>query len=310
MGKMDKLRKLGIARSGSTAATYTNAQDRPTELMMDGVLDAEKDLVGGDSTPDKTPPTPPATPPQSAEAKPPENDSNNQPANKSGKNPFALWGLILAFFVPLVGLGLSIAGLAKTKKPNVGGKGLAIGGIIASLVVGFIQMILFILVIAALVSGTSPKLVEYRHPTHGYTVQHPKDWQKTTEDQDGGDSVFFKDEVGNAGKVRGQVEVVYMEKPGEGSIYTGDYLKIFKDAILKEGQNPTVDYYSEQPFKGNSSFRMIASYDGENGRVKAKTTLVKNSKDEIFVVSTQSPAENYDKLSETFDEIHASFSLY
>ncbi len=39
------LRKLGIYRSGSCAAVYHNATERPAELMMDGVFDSRKDLV-------------------------------------------------------------------------------------------------------------------------------------------------------------------------------------------------------------------------------------------------------------------------
>ncbi len=44
---LDVLRKLGILRYGATAATYKDGAERPTELMMDGVYDAKKDLVGG-----------------------------------------------------------------------------------------------------------------------------------------------------------------------------------------------------------------------------------------------------------------------
>lgn len=47
MGILDILAKLGILRMGGTAATYKNAKDRPAELMMDGVFDSRRDLVGG-----------------------------------------------------------------------------------------------------------------------------------------------------------------------------------------------------------------------------------------------------------------------
>ncbi len=47
MTLIDLLRKLGILRTGATAATYTDGASRPTELTMDGVFDARKDLVGG-----------------------------------------------------------------------------------------------------------------------------------------------------------------------------------------------------------------------------------------------------------------------
>lgn len=42
---VDWLRKLGIYRSGAVSGTYTNAKERPTELQMEGVFNAEKDLI-------------------------------------------------------------------------------------------------------------------------------------------------------------------------------------------------------------------------------------------------------------------------
>jgi hypothetical protein len=42
---LDVLRKLGILRYGTKAATYTSMQDRPAEFFMDGVFNADKDLV-------------------------------------------------------------------------------------------------------------------------------------------------------------------------------------------------------------------------------------------------------------------------
>lgn len=42
---IDLLRKLGIFRSGTVSGAYTSAKDRPTELMMDNVYDAKKDLI-------------------------------------------------------------------------------------------------------------------------------------------------------------------------------------------------------------------------------------------------------------------------
>jgi len=45
MGMIDILRKLGIFRSGKTSGTYSNAKERPTEIQMDGVFDAKRDLV-------------------------------------------------------------------------------------------------------------------------------------------------------------------------------------------------------------------------------------------------------------------------
>ena len=42
---LDVLRKLGILRYGTKAATYTSMKDRPAEFFMDGVFNADKDLV-------------------------------------------------------------------------------------------------------------------------------------------------------------------------------------------------------------------------------------------------------------------------
>jgi hypothetical protein len=57
MNLLDLLRKLGILRSGAVAATYKTGAERPAELMMDDVYDANKDLVGGDSKPGERPAT-------------------------------------------------------------------------------------------------------------------------------------------------------------------------------------------------------------------------------------------------------------
>ncbi len=45
MKLIDLLRKLGIFRSGFSKGTYKNAVGRPTELQMDDVFDAKKDLT-------------------------------------------------------------------------------------------------------------------------------------------------------------------------------------------------------------------------------------------------------------------------
>jgi hypothetical protein len=45
---MDLLRKLGIVRYGAKSATYTGMKDRPAEFYMEGVFNAEKDLVNQD----------------------------------------------------------------------------------------------------------------------------------------------------------------------------------------------------------------------------------------------------------------------
>jgi hypothetical protein len=42
---VDVLRKLGILRYGVKTGTYTGMKDRPAEFFMEGVFNAEKDLV-------------------------------------------------------------------------------------------------------------------------------------------------------------------------------------------------------------------------------------------------------------------------
>ncbi len=42
------MRKLGILRFGSYKGTYKNAKDMPSEILMDDVYDAKKDLTTKD----------------------------------------------------------------------------------------------------------------------------------------------------------------------------------------------------------------------------------------------------------------------
>ena len=54
MSVIDLLRKLGILRFGTYKGTYTSAKDMPSEMFMDDVYNADKDLVSKDKS--KTPP--------------------------------------------------------------------------------------------------------------------------------------------------------------------------------------------------------------------------------------------------------------
>ncbi len=45
MSVLGLLKKLGIIRYGAKAAVYHNAAERPAEFLMDGVFNAETDLV-------------------------------------------------------------------------------------------------------------------------------------------------------------------------------------------------------------------------------------------------------------------------
>jgi len=45
MSVLGLLKKLGIVRYGAKAAVYRNGAERPAEFLMDGVFNAETDLV-------------------------------------------------------------------------------------------------------------------------------------------------------------------------------------------------------------------------------------------------------------------------
>ncbi len=331
MAFSDVLRKTGIFRSGSTSATYTNAKDRPTELLMDDVYNAKKDLVysnvenstdgKSEPTPQSPPPTtpapttqtpppppappsspPPPTPPPSSPTPPPSPSSSA----KDEKNTIAIVGLIFAFFVPIVGLIMSIIGLSKSKKTKGVGKGLAIAGIIVSIFVGFLQLLFFTGIIVAVIFGTNLSLTQYSDPTRNYTVKHPEEWEKVTETVQGAESVAFEDKLDETGKVTGRVEVVYVPPPATG--YKEEVLQIFKDELKKQNPGTVIEFESASTYKGNESLRMITTYDGEVGRIKAKTTIIRLKDNVIYVVSTQCPIENYEKYSDTFDEIHSTFT--
>ncbi|MGX9357778.1 MULTISPECIES: hypothetical protein [unclassified Mycoplasma] len=62
------------------------------------------------------------------------NNSNKQVKNNTQNNIFAILGLVFAFFIPLLGLAFSIVGLVQSKNLGGSGKGLAIGGIVVSLI--------------------------------------------------------------------------------------------------------------------------------------------------------------------------------
>jgi hypothetical protein len=71
-----------------------------------------------------------------------EPTTTNQPMPMSPKtNTMAVIALVLAFFIPLIGLILGIVAISQIKKKNEGGKGLAIASIIISIVIMLMQVI-------------------------------------------------------------------------------------------------------------------------------------------------------------------------
>ena len=67
-------------------------------------------------------------------------------------NSFAIAGIILAFFIPFVGLILSIVGCKNSKDLGGKGKGLSIAGIILSIVMFVVQTILLVVLVGGVIS--------------------------------------------------------------------------------------------------------------------------------------------------------------
>ena len=73
------------------------------------------------------------------------------PYQQAPSNGIAVAGLICAFFFPLIGLILSIIGLSKSNSlPNRHGRGIAIAGIIISIVIIVLEIIFVILLVTVL----------------------------------------------------------------------------------------------------------------------------------------------------------------
>lgn len=220
-------------------------------------------------------------------------------------NALAVIGLITAFFIPLAGLVLSIIGLTQTSKRKEKGKGLAIAGIVTSVIIGFLQ-ILFLILILAVFRGQTIELATYNNSDVGYSVQYPKGWEKTTNDTAEAKDTVFKKDLGETGKVYGQVEVVYIPAPKNG--YTKDVLNAIADSLIKDNPDTIVVYRDRSTVNNRQKITMITTYKGETSRVKAKTTIMLNPDKSVYVISTQTPEGNWDKYSDAFDEIHNTFS--
>ncbi len=235
MVKKNSLRKLGIMRSGATSGTYKNAKERPTELQMDDVFDAEKDLVGGDKISQKH-----------------KNESIKKDERSGGQktNPLAIIGLIFSFSLPLIGLGLSIVGLVQINKKKQQGKGLAIAGIVISSIVAVIHLILTIIIIAAVFSSSNLVLVEYRDNAVGYTIKYPEKWAITQQQVEGAKGLIIKDDYKNTGKVYGQVEVAFIAAPPNG--YTSDVLTAIADSLKKSNPGTVTSYENRKTENGRT----------------------------------------------------------
>jgi len=99
MSFIDVLRKLGILRYGAKSGTFTNATNRPTEFQMDGVYNADKDLV------------------TKQDVKNVVAAVTGKPAGKKGCLTFALVGL--GFLIVIIVLGIiGASGDGTTSEPS------------------------------------------------------------------------------------------------------------------------------------------------------------------------------------------------
>lgn len=89
----------------------------------------------------------------------PNETSTNQPKSTS---VMAILGLVFSFFLPLLGLIFSIIGMGQTKNNKQGGRGLAIAGLILSIVFMLISTLWIILIIiAAATSDTTSSDIDF-----------------------------------------------------------------------------------------------------------------------------------------------------
>ena len=220
-------------------------------------------------------------------------------------NNLALIGFISAFFIPIVGLICSIIGLSQVSKSKQRGKGLAISGIVVSVLVALAQLLTLVIIIAA-VNSNSVTLTSYRDSSVGYTVKYPEGWTISPQNVEGAKGVMIKKDYKNTGKSNGQVEVGYFAPPANG--YSKDILDAIASGIKQSNQGTTVIYENRTTTNGLDTLTLVTTYNGETGKVKAKTTVIKKADNSVFVVATQAPQENWGKYQDSFDEIHNTFN--
>ncbi len=139
------------------------------------------------------------------------NPSPNPSTNKT--NSLAIVSLVLAFFIPIVGLVLGIVALTKINKSKESGKGLAVAGIVVSC----IGLLLQALVVITIVGGTKAAIDVASNPNNTNI--------STTKPNDG--SRMESDEVANAGTAirDGKFEfTVKSVKCGSTSVGTNQYM--------------------------------------------------------------------------------------
>lgn len=93
------------------------------------------------------------TPADSSQAQAaPAAQSAAAPVDPQKTNTMAILALVFAFLIPLVGFILAIVAMSKIKKTNEGGKGLAVAGLIISILNMLAQIVLIILLTVGIVN--------------------------------------------------------------------------------------------------------------------------------------------------------------
>ena len=109
------------------------------------------------------------------------NNNNNQTVvavEKNETNILAVLGLVFAFFIPIVGLILSIVGLSKSKICN-NGRGLAIGGIVVSAIVLVFQIIVIIFVVIVFLISDFDYDYDYDYYDYDYAYRESFNYPST-----------------------------------------------------------------------------------------------------------------------------------
>lgn len=273
--------------SEEDSSSKAGATNEETTALNDESV--KKDLAGNNSSTSTT--------------KQANNSLSNVPVS-SKTNVLSIVGLIFAFFVPLVGLICSIIGLVQAKKKGDRGKGLAIAGIIISVIVGLLQILTLILIVVA-VNSSNITLTTYRDSDVGYSIKYPEGWNIAPQNVEDVKGIVIKKATDETGKVVGQIEVGYVAAPANG--WSKDILQYLGDKIKNDNKNTTVLYEDRSTKNGLETLTMITSYNGETGKVKAKTSIILKKDKSVYMVSTQTPEQNWDKYQDSFDEIHNTF---
>lgn len=170
--------------------------------------------------------------------------------------------------------------------------------------------VLEIITVFLLIAGIGAKplsLTTLRNDALGYSVKYPIGWNIAHETVGGTKGLIITNDYNHTGKVSGQIEVVDITAPPNG--YSQDVLKVIADSIKKNNKGTVVSYENRGLKNGLNALTLTTTYDGDNIRVKSKTTIVIKKDSTIYIVSTQAPETNWSRYETSFNDIHSTFSL-